>query len=641
MRVAEPPAIDSSAVFAALVLLAAAALLVAARVWDDRSALERATVAALLFPALVIALVELLSLFSLIGPIAFLVGAGALMLGALALAGDAGRDTIAEDLVCLRETLVEMPRHPTRLAAVLVGLTSIALAIVASYLLVPWSWDGLGYHLPFAFDAIGEGTMRPIASAMPYVNSYPHLGDVFLIGYRLSLLDGTFIELAQLGFVPLLVLSIASWARRAAVPTGRALALGMLVLAVPAIALELAANYVDVMYAALALATFFYAAGATDPRSLALFAIAAGLALGTKPSAPPLVALACLVVLVRAGRRGRIGDAVLACVGVLAIGAWKYVENVARFGDPVWPVGISVGPIQIPGLATMDEIASMGLGEPMRGYGWLARIFASWTTVFPDRYVYDMRVGGFGPLFALVLVPAAIATVVAAIRSERFRARARVVGIGVSLLALVTLATPGAYWARYTLAVPAALLVLAMASSEAVTPRTRSIGDALAVIAAALGLWLSIPGFTDGGPSIPALMTMSADEREHAYGADSYEGRFADVRALVRRGDAALYDSGFGLAARLYPLDGRGRIEYVEHDPATADELVALVDREHARIIAVTEPPVRPTADLARSRPDRFRFLFGYPDSDGAPCGLFEVLPPPHLPSRAGSAAPP
>src|SRR6185369_11131693 len=148
---------------------------------------------------------------------------------------------------------------------------------------------------------------------------------------------------------------------------------------------------------------------------------AAGLTLGTKPSAPPLVALACLIVLVRAYRRTRIGEAVLAVGAALAIGSWKYVENLAVHGNPIWPVQIHLGPISIPGLATMDELASMGLRPPMRDHGWLRRLFESWTTVFPDRYVYDMRVGGFGPLVVLVLVPATIATAVASIWSERFR----------------------------------------------------------------------------------------------------------------------------------------------------------------------------------------------------------------------------
>lgn len=623
---------------AALVLLAGSALLTVARALADRSALERATAASLLFPAYTIALVELLSPFGLIGQIPFLVASGALLLATLAIAGDDGREVLEDDFTALRETLGEIARRPTRLGACLVGIGAVSLATFAAYLLVPWAWDGLGYHLPFAFDAIAEHTMRPIASSAPYVNCYPHLGDVFLIGFRLSLLDGTFVELAQVAFAPLLVTSIALWVRRAGVPTSRGLALGMLVLGIPAFALQLAANYVDVIYAALAVATFAYATGPVDTRSLGLFAVSAGLALGTKPSAPPLCALACLVLCVRAQRRGRLGEAVLATGAVLAIGSWKYVENVAVHGNPIWPVGVRLGPIAVPGLATMDELASMGLRPPMRDHGWLERLFESWTTVFPDRYVYDMRVGGFGPLFALVLVPAAVASVVAAYRSERFRVRVRVVGIGVAALALTTLASPGAYWARYTLAVPAALLVLALAATQTLPERLRAIGDGTAVLATAIGLGLAIPGYTLGGPSLIALASMDASSREQAFGLDEYEGRFAEARGLVRRGEAVLYDGGFGLAGRLYPLDGRGRVVFVAEDPTSADALIALVDRERARVIAVTRPPVRETAALAQSRPDRFRWLFDYPDADGAPCSLFEVLPPG---AGVGSGAPP
>ncbi len=620
----------------ALVLLAGSALLAVSRLLSDRSALERAAAASLLFPAFAIGLVELLSPLGLIGQIPFLIGSGACLLASLALAGDDGRDVIADDLVALRETLGEIARRPARLGAVLVGIASIGLAIFAAWVLPPWSWDGLGYHLPFAFDAISEGTMRPIASSAPYVNTYPHLGDVFLIAFRLSLLDGTFIELAQLFFTPLLVLTLALWARRAAVPTSRALAMAMLVLAIPAIALELAANYVDVIYASLAIATFAYATGPVEPRSLALFAIAAGLTLGTKPSAPPMIALAFLIVLVRAYRRTRVGEGVLAVGAALAIGSWKYVENLAVHGNPIWPVELHLGPISIPGLATMNELASMGLRPPMRDHGWAMRLFESWTTVFPDRYVYDMRVGGFGPLFAFVLVPAAVATAVAAYASERFRARARVVWLGIAVLSIATLATPGAYWARYTFAVPASLLVLALAASQALPERMRSIGDGVAVLATALGLVLAVPGYALGGPSLVAMAAMPASERERAFGLDDYEGQFVDARALVHRGESIVYDGGFGMSGRLYPLDGRAHVVFMGQDPTSADELIAFVDAAHGRVIAVTEPPLRPTAAFARSRPDRFRPLFLYPDADGAPCSLFEVLPT----RAAGSGAP-
>lgn len=613
----------------AFVLLAGSALLAVSRLMPERSALERATAASLLFPALTIGLVEGLSPFGLLAPIPFLVGAGTLLLASLALAGDDGRDLLVGDALALRETLGSVARRPIWLAASLVGLASIALALLSAYLLVPWSWDGLGYHLPFVFDALSAGTMRPIPSGAHYVNTYPHLGDVFLIGLRLSLLDGTFLEIGQLCFVPLLVLSIALWARRAGVPTARGLALGMLVLAMPALALQLCANYVDVIYAALAVAAFAYAAGPIEPVSLGCFALAAGLALGTKPSAPVLVAIACLMVLVRAWRRRRIGEAILAVAGVLAIGSWKYVENLAVHGNPIFPVRFHLGPIAFEGPATMDELASMGLRPPMRDHGWAMRLFESWTTVFPERYVYDMRVGGFGPLFAIALLPAALATMVAAARSAAFRARMRYVAFPVVLLSIATLASPGAYWARYTFAVPAGLVVVALAATELLPAQARRIGDGITTLAALVGLVLAYPGYTAGGPPLFSLVGMSASEREHAFGLDEYEGRFADARALVRRGEAFGYDPGFGLSGRLYPLDGRARVVFLGEDLTSADALVRFVDDQHVRVIALTEAPVRVHADLARARPDRFRWLFLYPDADGAPCSLFEVLPPP------------
>jgi hypothetical protein len=165
-------------VLLALVLLAGSALLATSRLLSDRSALERGAAAALLFPALTIGLVEALSPLGLIGQIPFLIGAGVLLLGALAIAGDEGREVLEYDLIALRETLALIARRPTRLFALLTGVAATLLAIFAAWVLPPWSWDGLGYHLPFAFDAISEGTMRPIASSAPYVNTYPHLGDV-------------------------------------------------------------------------------------------------------------------------------------------------------------------------------------------------------------------------------------------------------------------------------------------------------------------------------------------------------------------------------------------------------------------------------------------------------------------------------
>jgi hypothetical protein len=617
--------IYSRFVLAALVLLAGSALLGVARLLSDRSALERATAAALLWPALAIGLVEVLSPFGAIRAIPFLVGSGALLLGSLAMAGDPGRELVGRDLSSLLSVTRAIASSPPYALSAIVGLCSIGLAILSAYLFVPWAYDALGYHLPFVYDALAEGTLRTVPTHIPYVNAYPHLGDVFFVAFRLSLLDGTFIELAQLPFALLAVLSIALLARRAGAPTARALSLAMLFLGVPAVALQLAANYVDVAYAGLVLAAFAFASGPLEPRTLALFGIALGLAVGTKPSGPPMALLASGYLLVVAYRARKLGEGILAIAGAVAIGAWKYVENLAVHGNPVWPVEMSFGPIVLPGRSTVAELAAMGLGEPMRSHGWAQRIFDSWTTVFPDRYVYDMRSGGFGPLFAFVLFPAAIATLVASRASKSIRARAAVVALPVALVCIATLATPGAYWARYTIAVPAALLVLAIAASEALSPRMRFLGDSAASILGALGLLLAVPGYTVDAPSIFTFVGMDAHEREGRFGVTFEEDDFRDARALVGRGESFAYDGGYGLPGRLYPLDGRGRVVFLDHEPETADALIEFVEEENVRALAIGEVPFAHTADLARTRPDRFRELFRCPEED--PCSVFAVLP--------------
>jgi hypothetical protein len=611
-------------VLAALVLLAGCALLGVARFMSDRTALERATAAALVWPALAIGLVELLSPFGAISAIPFLVGSGACVLAALALAGDPGRDLLGRDLSALARALRTIAKSPPHALAALVGLASVALAMLSAYLFVPWAYDALGYHLPFVYDALAEGTLRTVPTHIPYVNAYPHLGDVFFIAFRLSLLDGTFIELAQLPFALLAVLSITLLARRAGTPTRRALALAMLFLGVPAVALQLAADYVDVAYASLVLAAFAFASGPLEPRSLALFALALGLAIGTKPSAPPMALLASVYVLALGHRQRKLGEAVLALAAAVAIGAWKYVENLAVHGNPVWPVELTLGPIVLEGRSSVAELAAMGLGEPMRSHGWARRIFDSWTTVFPDRYVYDMRAGGFGPIFAFVLFPAAVATLVASRTSRSIASRAATVALPVVLICVATLASPGAYWARYTIALPAALLVLAVASSEALSARMRFIGDSVASILGALGLVLAIPGYTVDAPSMFTFVSMSAEEREASFGVTFDEGDFQRARALVGRGESFAYDASYGLPGRLYPLDGRGRVVFLDHAPESADALVEFVETERVRALAIGEMPFAHTADLARMRPDRFTELFRCPEEE--PCSVFAVI---------------
>jgi hypothetical protein len=615
-----------------VLLLVTAALLTtgvvaSAALLPDRSALERALAAVLLACASAIGIVELLSPLQAIGRPGLVAGSGLLASFTVLAAGSAALARATRDLRAAAALARRGLSDPLFAASSSVASLVLGLALLACWALPPWAWDGLGYHLPASDDAIQSGTLRTVPTHVPYVNAYPHLGAVFTTAFRLALGHDTFVEAAQIPFALLAVLATALAARREGVPTTRALALATLFVAVPTVELQLAANYVDVMYAALVLCAFVLASGPVDAGGAGLAGLGLGLALGTKPSAPPLVAAGLLLLAVRGHRAGRLGEALFGAGVATVVGAWKYVENLALHGNPIWPVALALGPLGLPGLTTAHELVSMGLREPLRSMGWGERLLESWLSPFQSRPVHDMRLGGLGPLFTLGLLPVALATLVSAARDAAFRRRLAPVAGFVVPVALLSLASPGAYWARYTLALPAALLALAAVATQGLARPVRHGVDAALVALALLSAVHAAPGLTLDGPSIFAIAALPEGEREVAFGIDLDERPWRDLRDRVVPGSAFAYDASFGLPGRLFAPHQRGRVLYVEDAFPSADGLVALVDREDVRAIVLGEGPDFGGADAARLRPDRFRQLARCAPAIGSACTLFEVLP--------------
>lgn len=603
--------------------LALASLLLSARALAGRSALERALVASVLWIASAIGVVELLSPFHAIAAWPFTLTSAAVGVLVGASVGRAAWASLGADVRAMQGTLRNVASAPASLAVLGVSAVAVLLPIFAGVLLVPWSWDGLGYHLPLVNDAVSEGTLRWVPSPGWFVNCYPHLVDVFFVAVRISFVDDAYVDLGQLPFVLPAVLSIALLARLGGVASARALPLATLFTAFPIVSLQLASNYVDVAYAGLVLAGLTLAALPTPSRATMLASgLALGLALGSKPSSPPIVLAGLLYLLFRARREERLGEGMLACALTFAIGSWKYVENLARFGNPVYPVRLSLGPISLPGETTAAELATMGLREPYRSMSGLERLATSWLSPWPGVHVYDMRIGGFGPLFTFLLLPLGIAVAVAGWRSRRLRHRLGAVAAPLLVLAVVGLVSPGAYWSRYTIVVASAALVACAALSEIASARWRPLSHVGAAALAAIGLFSAYPGFTFEGPPLFAMLGLPRDEREAIFGLDSHEREWRDARERLGPGEGFGYDDGVQLAGRLMPSDGRGRVVYRGgHDPS-ADELVTWARDEHLRMVALGEDTGGAAA--ARERPAYFTETFVCPRADER-CAVFEV----------------
>lgn len=612
-------------IVAAFGALTVAAVLIAARLAPEASTLERLAAAAVLVPAQAIGLVYLLGAFHAITPVAWLVST--LLVGACvgALLGRRARDLVRKDAAELGAAIGWIAQRPTAIAMVVTGLGSVAIAILSAGLLEPWAWDSLGYHLPLVHDAMRTQTLRAVPTHVVYVNCYPRLVDVFFVAWRLNFADETWIELGQLPFAVAGVASIAALAQRGGLPTGQALAGACLWLALPVVMLQLATFYVDVAVASLCVATFVLVTARHHEASELLAGVAAGLLLGSKPSAPPVVAIALLTLLVRGVREKRAPQGIVGAASALAIGAWKYVENVRDHGNPIWPAQVHLGPIDLPGEIPMSVLSSSNLAEPYLSMSWPMRVLSSWTIVLPDRWVFDMRIGGFGPLFTFGLLPIALVIGVVIVREPSVRRALQPVAVPAALMAFATLATPGAFWSRYTLAVPAALLALALAASSQVASRARAAIECGAIVLAIAGLALSYRGLTDGGPSLVSLMERPPEERVTAYAIDSQEPEWRAARMRIGDDEAFGYDRSFGLPGRLARRDGRGRMAFYPDTPVDEATLLAWIASERVRVVVLDDGAA---TDIARAHPERFRELFVSREAyrEWQPCVIFEVL---------------
>jgi phosphatidylserine/phosphatidylglycerophosphate/cardiolipin synthase-like enzyme len=603
--------------------LTVAAIVLAAALAPEARGSERAVVAAVLVPALSIGLVYGLSAMDAITPLAWSVSSVLVSASVAFALGPRARSTVLGDAAVLWQTARGVGASSVLCATAATGAASVGLATLAAGLLEPWAWDALGYHLPIVHDALQSRTLREVPTSVVYVNAYPRLVDVFFVAWRLGLRDETWVELGQLPFTAVGVSAIAALARRAGVEREHALAGAFLWLALPIVMLQLATAYIDLAVGALCLATFVLVTAPLRGRAELVAGLAAGLLLGSKPSAPPLVAVALATLLLRCAREQRLGRAVLGCLLALSIGGWKYLENLREHANPIWPVELSLGPIRFAGKVGMAELTASNLPEPYRSMGWLARLASSWTAQ-PERWVFDMRIGGFGPLFTFGLLPAALVIALATLRRPMLRAALRPIVLPIGLVVAATLATPAAYWSRYTLAVPGALLALVLAGLRELRPRAQAAVAIAAIGLATTGFALSWRGLAEGGPSLLELLALSPQERVTAYAIDGQEADWRAARLRIREGEAFGYDWCLGLPGRLARRDGRGRIAFLSDTRVRFEPLLEWIEQERVRVVALEEGPGR-AAELARAHPERFEELFvsGYPDWQ--PCVVFAV----------------
>ncbi len=485
-----------------------------------------------------------------------------------------------------------------------VATGAIALAIAALYLLPVWQWDALGYHLPYVNFALQRGTFADIPDDVAYLSTYPHIVEYAFIAWRALLPDDRLVELAHVPFGLLGALAIATIARRQGARADHAVAAGAAWLTLPAVFLQLPTNYTDVASAALLLTAAAFVLGPMDRTRILLAGVAIGLFLGSKPQAPIATVLILLVLAVRSYRAGFRAVIPVAAIVALVLGAESYVVNLVRHGNPVWPVRLSLGPINLPGRYDMSDLLQSGAAAPRTHGNVFERVAESWLTVVPPHPVFDMRIGGLGLLF-LVALPIAV------IRAARARSPA------IAVVAVATLATPDPAVARYILAFAGLVLALAVPAVGGLRRGTRFAVFGLAALAAAHNLVVAYPGLSGDGPPLTAYVGMTSAQRQRAVGADGPPTAYLDAIAEVRPGEITVFDRWADLPYLAWPFD-LSRAAARIPDDVTAEQARRIVEAPNVRMLIVGDNTV--TGSVVRRNPQRFAPQFHCKSS---PCTVY------------------
>ncbi len=459
------------------------------------------------------------------------------------------------------------------LPALAVALLAILVAAVTAYFLPIWQWDSLGYHLPFVNYVIQGKGLGGVPDDVPYLATYPHGIEYLFIAMRLLLPDDRLIDLGQIPFGLVGVVAVTAVARRAGAEAAAALATGAAWICMPGVLLQLPTNYVDVAAAAYFVVAVYFLTGESTARNQVLAGLALGLFLGAKPSAPIPTALAGLVLLWR-GRR-LISATLAACVAIVVLGAETYLVNMARHGNPIWPIKLALGPIHLPGMYTVQELLSSGAAAPHLTGPTPLRVLGSWLTLVPPP-TFDMRMGGFGPVF-LCALPLALW----ALWKKRDGAW--------TILVVAGLAAPDPAIARYTLGFPS--LVLALGASRlpsGIGGASRLAGWSLAALSI-FNLAVAFPGFSGEGPPLYRYVQMSGAQRQGATGPDRQTKDLVALRDALPADSAILYDRSFEFAYLLWRSDMANHVGRIPDD-SDPEALEAMFSDPRVHVVVVADP---------------------------------------------------
>jgi hypothetical protein len=327
-----------------------------------------------------------------------------------------------------------------------------------------WNYDATVYHAPLAHYFVQNASTDRITTSSIWMQGYPYAGSLIAVWNIVFPKDTRLDDASQMPTAVLLVSIVGAWLSRLGVKAHHALAFGSVALFMPTVFLQLGHGQVDLWCAGfLTLATYVLVFRG-DRESLFVFFACMSLYCATKLSGLlhlglifPLFAWTFWTRHRARGARAVLWDFAWGALLLVGLGLPRYIENALATGDPTWPFTLHLPfGLTFPGATEAHaHFASYSgySGAVFTSPNAVPYIFGSWYSLEP-AYWPDVRFGGFGWVFAFVVVPGSALVWLWWLRLKRFA-----ILVPLVWLALMALSMPTPWWGRYTLAAALAGLV--------------------------------------------------------------------------------------------------------------------------------------------------------------------------------------
>ncbi len=333
-------------------------------------------------------------------------------------------------------------------------LISVGWLVFLGYLFPSYSWDALYYHLPIVGQIMQSGAIQENANPsfiQQYMNIFSKNVNLFFLWNIIFLESDVIVDLSQLFFTIAGVLSIYSMAIKMRVKEKYAIYSALLFFFTPALIFQSTINYVDGAVSMLLIIVLnflmyddieHYACenNAVKPLSekrlpIILSGLAAGILLGSKPTAPLFIAVLLGTILIQeiikyfrpfdsmSSNKGYLLKDGLSTyltyfiAPALLIGGYWYMRNWIFYGNPVYYMDVSIFN------TTLFKGMKSDWVEPapqiIEGLNYFTALFHVWQERV-GYYIYDSRLSGFGPIWFVLFLPAIIISMVQAIIRKKY-----------------------------------------------------------------------------------------------------------------------------------------------------------------------------------------------------------------------------